>query len=168
MLAQVDGQSRMPEFMDRGPIIDNINANAGSLTQSGAYVGELQVTYGHSEGSSMMGSYADADYGNREDSRTFTMDNRVDGAEDAAKAIAAINRDMRFYPNPAISILQVDLGNTYTVSIQLMSVMGQDVFHFEGETRVLPIDVSRFPQGTYLLTIAMGQEIIVKRVQIAK
>lgn len=166
--AQVDGQSRMPEFMDRGPIIDNINANAGSLTQSGAFVGELTPVNGLTDGTSVYGTFADMGSGNRMNERSLPMDNLAGESDDAAKAIAAINRDMRFYPNPAVTQLQVDMGNTYMVQVNLVSVMGQEVFHFEGEARMLPIDVSRCPQGTYLLTIAIGKEIIVKRVQVVK
>lgn len=166
--AQVDGQSRMPEFMDRGPIIDNINANAGSLTQSGAFVGELTPVFGFTDGSSVYGTFSDFGSGNRESQTSLPIGNLSGESDDAAKAIAAINRDMRFYPNPVVTQLQIDMGNTYPVQITLVSVMGQEVFRFEGETRMLPIDVSTFPQGTYLLTIAVGKEIIVKRVQVVK
>ena len=81
---------------------------------------------------------------------------------------ASVKKNMRFYPNPAYNDLNVDLGQLVNVEVRLMNVIGQEVYLNKGEFDKITIDVSDFPKGSYFLSIKLGKENIVKRIEIVK
>ena len=81
---------------------------------------------------------------------------------------ATVKRNLKFYPNPAINDLTLELGTTAFVEISLVNILGQVVYTTTGEFSRLTIAVNDYPEGSYFLSIKIGKEVIVKRIEIAK
>jgi hypothetical protein len=74
---------------------------------------------------------------------------------------------LRVFPNPASSHLTIDFGGlTAQSTIQIMNLHGQVVKTLSVWESVQTIDVSDLAAGNYLLTIANGNQPIVKRIVI--
>lgn len=165
--AQNDNLAKGPDIIIRGPIIDNINANTGTLSAIKRFVGSVDNIdyYDGVDDTSIEGEQALAP------NETSNAQDNVWSKESAgvdAETVSQIDRDMRFYPNPAISALNVELGGRYQVSIGLVNMLGQEVLRQEGEMDQLRLDVSNLQPGFYLLHVRIGQESIVKRIEIAR
>lgn len=166
--AQNDNLAKGPDIIVRGPIIDNINANTGTLSAIKKYVGSVDNV-------DIYDGQEDQQTTSQEELGAINDPNRIanvwgkEGRDLAPeKILQELSATMRFYPNPAISQLNVDLGDYYTVSISLVNVIGQEVFRQQGEIDRLLIDVSSFQPGFYLLHIQMGGESLVKRIEIVR
>lgn len=166
--AQHDNLAKGPDIVIKGPIIDNINANSGSLSAIKDLVGSIDNVdrYDGKEDQSVSTQQEMAN-----DGHPFHYDNvwNKDFKEQApAQIMEVINSAIRFYPNPATTQLQVDLGDSYNISISLVNVIGQQVYRQVGEISSLQIDVSALQPGFYLLQVQLGNESLVKRIEIIR
>ena len=75
-------------------------------------------------------------------------------------------------PNPASTILNIQVSNTETnsIKIKLFSVLGSEVTNLEihetDNKGNFSLNVSQIQDGIYLLTIQSGKEKVTKRVKI--
>ena len=75
-------------------------------------------------------------------------------------------------PNPASTILNIQVSNTETnsIKIKLFSVLGSEVTNLEihetDNKGNFSLNVSQIQDGIYLLTIQSGKEQVTKRVKI--
>lgn len=165
--AQNSSLAKGPDVVVKGPIIDNINANAGSLSAIKDLVGSSDNIERYAEENRPAGASQQA----WQRSISNDNDNQLWGAEDKTSVNQAASKttlfDVRCYPNPARSHLQVALSNTLQVEVRLVNMLGQIVYESANETALLTIDVSGLPQGYYLLQIGSGGEAAVRRIEIA-
>ena len=60
----------------------------------------------------------------------------------------------RVYPNPAIDMITVDVGNTAIVTATLYNILGQEVAHYKGNgTNLQQLDISNQSSGSYILQV---------------
>ena len=70
--------------------------------------------------------------------------------------------EIKLYPNPAISqaTLEINLGYQASTQIAIFNLQGQLLFNKElllDGSAVLPIDVSRFETGIYIVKVTSGE-----------
>jgi len=69
------------------------------------------------------------------------------------------NIELKIYPNPVTDVLSIDLGDiSEPYSAHIRSASGTIIKTIQGTSRNLKIDVSRFTQGIYLLSIINSKE----------
>jgi hypothetical protein len=67
--------------------------------------------------------------------------------------------------------LYLHLHNTAQVRIEVVNMLGQVLETYDAgqvDRLVHPLDLSRFAEGTYLLRVAVGPEIAVRRIVLAR
>lgn len=162
----VSGQTDMQNsIMDspKGPIIDNINGNSG-MSMEVLKGGNMAAEHTAGDGG---GANSDISAQRGQNPQIGTELNLQDILE-AGAPMEDLKNNLRFYPNPAINQLTIDLGGEYEVSILLMNVLGQQVYHRQGKLEKATIAVSDFPVGSYFLTVMMDGERLVKRIEIGR
>lgn len=165
--AQQDDLARGPDILVKGPIIDNINANTNSLSSLGQTIGSANgatlTSNTATSGQVVQGESA----GQVEDGQSATPHSDNPSTEELQKkAIKEINAQLSFYPNPVENTLYVQLGGKYQIRLSLVNVLGQAVYQMEGEMEAAEINVQNINRGFYFLTIQMGRERIVKRIDV--
>jgi|GEM_PF-684659 len=61
---------------------------------------------------------------------------------------------MAVYPNPAINMINVEVGNTAIVTATLYNILGQEVAHYKGNgTNLQQLDISNQSSGSYILQV---------------
>lgn len=86
---------------------------------------------------------------------------------DKDRIFEIISNSLRIYPNPAVSYINVDLGTEADVEISIMNIIGREVNKVTTKSSQITIDISNLQKGTYFLSIKMGNNVLVKRVQIS-
>lgn len=164
-IAQSD-MTKSPQDAERGPIIDNISADIGNTSnrqdanQSVQSIGSSSGQQG--QGSQSSGAQSGENGAQRLQSETTSRSN------DDSSPIERIRQSLRFYPNPAVSELNVELGSEYEVRIALLNVLGQEIFSTEGDMDRVKIYLSDFPRGAYFLTIQYQGQVVVNRIELVQ
>lgn len=63
-----------------------------------------------------------------------------------------VQSDVSLYPNPAESIFFIE-GLSEATAIAIYDIFGREVYHIEGAVGSLPINISSFSSGTYLVVL---------------
>ena len=164
-IAQTD-MAKSPLQPDKGPIIDNISANNnnGQEPDKVAPKGAMSIYNGGQ-------NFEDSDQqGAPQDGSTTSQTKGDEGSTRLAESqtpIEQIKYNMRFFPNPSVNELNVELGDVYEVKVSLLNVLGQEVFSKSGELDHVKIFVYDMPRGTYFLTIQYQGDVVVKRIELA-
>lgn len=163
VFAQTD-MAKMALQPDKGPIIDNISANTNDAQKADQVVSQSILTRdndgeNHNDGE-IGGAQAGSSNGQPE------VDDRSTRMVESQTPIEQIKYNMRFFPNPSVNELNVELGDVYEVKISLLNVLGQEVFSKTGELDHVKILVSDMPRGTYFLTVQYQGDVVVKRIEL--
>ena len=75
----------------------------------------------------------------------------------------AATQDLRIYPNPSIETLNVQLPWAGEVIVNVFDVCGRQFYSSHQEANHLSIDVSRFPEGMYMLEIITGNKTVFQK-----
>lgn len=78
--------------------------------------------------------------------------------------------DIRIYPNPTQTVVNIDLGDfpDQSADVQLFNGLGQQLLCEKVETELRQLDVSALAPGVYSLVLQIGELRIVRRLVIAK
>lgn len=164
-IAQTD-MAKMALQPDRGPIIDNISANVGTTVPKTNEAVNQTIQSHDSEGNEA-GSHTGGAQVGEQDGQVVVDERSTRVIEDDLEStLDYIKNQLRFFPNPTVNQLNVDLGDEYEVTISLMNVLGQEVYSTEGLQESITIPVSDLPRGTYFLTVQYQGEVIVKRIEL--
>jgi hypothetical protein len=76
-------------------------------------------------------------------------------------------------PNPTTGLLHLDLGleQSEPVQVVIRNILGQEVMRLDApatDSLTKDIDLSTAPNGTYLLTLAIGQEILTRKIMVQR
>ena len=74
---------------------------------------------------------------------------------------------VRIYPNPFSSTIVIDMeghASTFTVGVEVFSIVGRLLYRDDNYTRGGTIDLSNLQEGIYVLRITMGPERLVYRI----
>jgi Secretion system C-terminal sorting domain len=161
LIAQTDGITS-PEDVGKGPVIDNISADI--KFDAGVNVdGSNATSFGSSvfddDGKSSTVAV------NAENLSDLRIIEQLDNNGELAAIVDDIRSNMKFYPNPVVNDLNVDLGIEINIQISIMNIIGQEMFSFSGSFQEIIINMSDYPVGSYFLKIRIGSEIIVKRIE---
>lgn len=163
IFAQNFGSDPADGGMVKKPVIDNINADAVITTGADDHQIKFNKVDGNNGGNT--GTNGTSTQGTVMAKQGFDI-GAVKDSEDPI--IEEIKRDLKIYPIPAVNNLNIDLGRIIGVEISLLNIIGQEMYSFAGQTRDLSITVSELPQGTYFLSIKIGKDLIVKRVEVTE
>lgn len=175
VLAQSDGMDLKEGPVENGPVIININANKAPHTIDRNFSEfDEELIDGDELLRSDAISASEAESTNDKNTAPASgsgdiSQNELD-ARDTKSAdqdiVEEVKNELKIYPVPAVTDLNVDLGQEVDVEVSLMNIIGQKVFSRSGEVRSLNISVSELNSGTYFLIISFDNERITKRVQI--
>lgn len=70
------------------------------------------------------------------------------------------------YPNPVSSVLFIELTDELEVVISLHSLIGNEVYRFEGQANTHRIEVNDFQPGIYFVRMAYGDKQVVRKIKI--
>lgn len=157
--------SAHPEGEDKGPVIDNISAdvklNSGvdSKSESGNAYNNIGLD---DDGSINDNNTNDPNEQNYSDNKLFDESGMTLDGDELIKQIKA---NMKIYPVPVIKDLTIDLGTEVQARIRLVNIIGQEIFSIESSKQIWRFDLSDYPAGTYFLSIEIGKDLIVKRIE---
>ncbi|MDR1878055.1 MAG: T9SS type A sorting domain-containing protein [Bacteroidales bacterium] len=102
----------------------------------------------------------------------------VDGSTKGVKAhflkreppisvVETTNMDkVKFYPNPVSSTLTVD--NLRNTNVDIYSVIGQRILHFENVSGELTIPLTEYPEGIYFLKMQNGNTTRTEKIKVVR
>jgi hypothetical protein len=70
------------------------------------------------------------------------------------------NENFKIYPNPASTILNIDIANADQSKISIMNYLGQTNFTTTNQKQ---IDITNFTSGLYFITIEFGHKIFTQK-----
>lgn len=164
VLGQTNMQSSVMDS-PKGPIIDNINGNSG--TSKEVIKISNTSTLEHTSGLDV-GGIGTANSSQQSQQADIKAHVSLQGALVANSPMEDLKLNLRFYPNPAINQLTIELGGQYEVAIALMNVLGQQVYHRQGKMEKATISVSDFPVGSYFLIVMLDGDRLVKRIEVGR
>lgn len=76
-----------------------------------------------------------------------------------------ISNNIKLYPNPAQSLLNIDLGRTKVQAIRIFSIHGKEIMSIaQPQTKIVNLDVNQLPAGIYLVQLqSAGGSVITKK-----
>jgi Secretion system C-terminal sorting domain len=161
IIAQTDAITS-PEDVGKGPVIDNISADIkfdAGVNVDGSNSTSFGNTVFDDDGRS---STVVVSAENLSDLRIIEQ---LDNNGELTAIVDDIRSNMKFYPNPVINDLNVDLGVEVNSEVSIMNIIGQEMFSFSGSLQEIVINMSDYPVGSYFLKIRIGSEMIVKRIE---
>jgi hypothetical protein len=76
---------------------------------------------------------------------------------------------LNVYPNPATDKITIDLGtSTLANKIVMVDPAGKVVFEDVPNSNKFDVNVEQYAEGTYLMNIYFGEEVVVKRIVIIR
>jgi len=94
-------------------------------------------------------------------------DGNLSREEAEKQEVEEVKSNLRIYPIPAVTELNIDLGRDVNAELSIMNIIGQDVYNETlKDIRRVRINVSDYPQGSYFVMIKLNGQLITKRVQI--
>lgn len=78
-----------------------------------------------------------------------------------------IESDIDIYPNPATSILSVELPQNFNIKnaeIEIFDILGRDVYGIKPVSSSFNIDISRFNSGLYFVKVQNDKNVCIKKI----
>ena len=153
-----------PEEGDKGPVIDNINADVklSSGVDKRSEAGNAYNNRGFDDDGSTVtpdGNNADLNYSD------FKMFDGTHKTLDGDELVRQVRERMNIYPVPVTRELTIDLGIEVHARIRLVNIIGQEILNLESTNQEWRIDMIDYPAGTYFLSIEIENDVIVKRIE---
>lgn len=77
-----------------------------------------------------------------------------------------LDKTLSVYPNPVSSVLFLELDDALDVTVTLHSLVGKEVYRFQGRVDTHRIRVDDFQPGIYFVRLTFGDEQVVRKLKI--